>query len=63
MEKYAVWGNGITGGVFHEAYPRVIQNGGFKLLANASEPSASPTEKRLESAGWMTYCSEHQTMN
>ena len=49
--KYAVWGNRDYGGGAMRAYPRVIQNGGFKLLANASETVRLPNGKTIGIGG------------
>lgn len=61
--KYAVWGNRDYGGGAMRLIRESYKTEDLSCSPMHLRPSASPTEKRLESAGWMTYCSEHQTMN
>ena len=49
--KYAVWGNRDYGGSAMRAYPGIIQNGGFKLLANESAIIRLPDGKKIGIGG------------
>lgn len=49
--KFAVWGNRDYGGGAMRAYPKIVLNGGFQLLANESEMIRLSNGKRVSIGG------------